>query len=173
MKKNKTKLIVITALFTAITALSTAFISFHILPNGGYIHFGDAIIMISASILPLPFAMFTGAVGGAIGDLLTGAPQWAPFTFLIKAIVAVCFSSKGQKMLTVRNAIGFVPMAAVTIGGYYLAEALLYSNWIAPYASIPGNAFQALGNTIIFCFFSVALDKFKFKNNVNRLFLIK
>lgn len=169
MKKNKTRLIVITALFTAITALCTAFISFHVLPNSGYIHFGDAIIMIAASILPLPFAVFTGAVGGAIGDLLTGAPQWAPFTFVIKALVALCFSSKGQKMLTARNAIGFIPMTAITIGGYYLAEALIYGNWVAPYVSIPGNAFQSIGSAIIFCIFSVALDRFKFKNSVNSL----
>ena len=165
MKKNKTRLIVITALFTAITALCTAFISFHVLPNSGYIHFGDAIIMIAASILPLPFAVFTGAVGGA----MTGAPQWAPFTFVIKALVALCFSSKGQKMLTVRNAIGFIPMTAITIGGYYLAEAFIYGNWVAPYVSIPGNAFQSIGSAIIFCIFSVALDRFKFKNSVNSL----
>ena len=169
MKKNKTRLIVITALFTAITALCTAFISFHVLPNSGYVHFGDAIIMIAASILPLPFAVFTGAVGGAIGDLLTGAPQWAPFTFVIKALVALCFSSKGQKMLTVRNAIGFIPMTAITIGGYYLAETLIYGNWVAPYVSIPGNAFQSIGSAIIFCIFSVALDRFKFNNSVNSL----
>ncbi|CDG01693.1 ECF transporter S component [Clostridium chauvoei] len=56
---DKTKRIVLTALFAAIICITTAFI-FHIPTgmNGGYIHIGDAFIYIAASLLPTPYAIF-------------------------------------------------------------------------------------------------------------------
>ena len=164
-----TRLIVITALFTAITAVCTAFLSFRVLTNEGYIHFGDAIIMLSAALLPTPYAVFVGAIGGGVADLLAGAPLWAPFTLVIKAVVALCYSSKGEKLFTIRNAVGFFPMTVITIGGYYLAEALLYGNWQTPVFAIYGNVIQSVGSVIIFSVFALALDKVNFKNKTLKL----
>ena len=31
---------------------------------------------------------------------------------------------------------------AIKVAGYYIAEAVIYQNWIAPAASIPGNLVQ-------------------------------
>ena len=47
--------------------------------NGGYIHLGDALIYLAAVLLPAPYAMAAGAIGGGLADLLT-APVWAPAT---------------------------------------------------------------------------------------------
>ena len=43
----------------------------------------------------MPWAMLTGAVGGAVADLLT-APIWALPTFLIKAVICLPFTRKKQ-----------------------------------------------------------------------------
>lgn len=58
-------LITVTGLFAAMIALMTAYI-FHIPygANGGYIHFGDALIYIAAVLLPRPYALAAAAIGG-------------------------------------------------------------------------------------------------------------
>ena len=61
--KNSTKhiqLICVTGLFAAMIAIMTAYIC-HIPygANGGYIHFGDALIYLAAVFLPKPYAQVT------------------------------------------------------------------------------------------------------------------
>ena len=76
-------LLTVTGLFAAIITLMTAYIC-HIPygANGGYIHFGDALIYVAAVILPRPYAMAAAAIGGGLADLLT-APMWAQATIII------------------------------------------------------------------------------------------
>ena len=78
-----------TALFAALICVTTAYI-FHI-PfgvNGGYVHIGDSLIYLAAAFLPTPYAMFAGAIGGAMADILT-APVYAPATFIIKMLISL------------------------------------------------------------------------------------
>ena len=85
--QNRSLLLCITGLFAAMITLMTGFI-LHIPygANGGYIHFGDALIYIAASILPRPYAIAAAVIGGGLADLMT-APIWAPATIIIKFLV--------------------------------------------------------------------------------------
>ncbi len=92
-KTNKLILLVLSALFAAMITVMTAFL-FHI-PigvNGGYLHFGDALIYLAASMLPAPYACTAAAVGAGLADIVSGAPIWAPFTLVIKACIALLFT---------------------------------------------------------------------------------
>ena len=82
----------VTAVLAALITLMTAYIC-HVPvgANGGYVHFGDALIYIAAAILPLPYACAAGAIGGGMADLLT-APVWAPATIIIKMLICLPFS---------------------------------------------------------------------------------
>ena len=93
----------VTAVLAALITLMTAYIC-HVPvgANGGYVHFGDALIYIAAAILPLPYACAAGAIGGGMADLLT-APVWAPATIIIKMLICLPFSSKANKIVTKRN----------------------------------------------------------------------
>lgn len=166
MKRSQTKLLVLTAVFTAFTAVCTAFVSFPVLTNGGYIHIGDAIILLASAVLPTPYAVFVGAVGGAMGDIILGSAVWAPFTLVIKALLALCISKKTDKIICSRNLLGFIPVFLITTVGYYLSEALLFSNYITPLGSIWGNAVQAIGSIIIFTAVAIAFDKTDFKKKI-------
>ena len=75
---NSAARMTLTGLFAAMITLMTAYIC-HIPygANGGYIHFGDALIYIAAVLLPRPYALAAAAIGGGLADLLT-APMWAP-----------------------------------------------------------------------------------------------
>ena len=85
---------VTTGLFAAMITVMTAYIC-HIPygANGGYIHFGDALIYVAAVFLPRPYALAAAAIGGGLADLLT-APMWAPATIIIKMLITLPITSK-------------------------------------------------------------------------------
>lgn len=169
MNKREIRILVITALFTALTAVCTAYISVPMPGGAGYVHFGDAVIMLAASLLPFPYALFVGAIGGAIADLIV-FPVYAPFTFVVKLLLALCYSSKKDKIVASRNIIAFIPTAIITIGGYYLTEVFLSDNWVSPLlGTMPGNAVQVIGSIVIFLVFGFALDKLNFKKYIEKV----
>ena len=114
MKENKVQFIAITAMAVALTYVFTAFVNVRlpIAANGGLIHLGNVPLFIMAIL----FGKKTGAIAGGVGmglfDLLSGWTAWAPFTFIIVGIMG------------------------------YIAEIILYGNFIAPISSVPGNVVQ-------------------------------
>ena len=154
----KLKYITLAGLFAALIALFTAYI-LHI-PAGpnGYIHLGDALIYLAAALLPAPYAMAAGAIGGGLADLLT-APMWAPATVIIKILIVIPFTSKHNKLLAKRNLLAPVIAMLITITGYYFAELILYGKETAFLISVTSNSVQGLGSTVVFYILGAALDK--------------
>ena len=167
-KKQSIKHLTIAALFAALIAVFTAFI-FHIPikigANTAYLHFGDAFIFRAASLLPMPYAVTAAALGGALGDLMCGAAVWMPFTFVAKALIALMFTKKG-KIINKRNIFAIFLSLIITVVIYYIAEALIYGNWITPALSVLGNVVQIVGSGIIYLVLGLALDKTKIKNMI-------
>lgn len=158
--------LVFAALFAAAITVMTAYIlHIPIGTGGGYIHLGDTLIYLAATLLPLPWGVAAAAIGAGLADLLT-APAWVLATVIIKSILALLFSSKGDRLLSLRNAIAPVIALVVTSGGYYVAEGILYGNWITPLASIPANLIQAGGSAILFYVLALALDKARIKHRL-------
>lgn len=157
---------VVTGVFAAMITIMTAYIC-HIPygANGGYIHFGDSLIYLAACILPTPYAMIAAAIGGGLADLLT-APMWAIPTIIIKMLISLPFTCKNSKIVNKRNVLCLIAAALISNVGYYIAEAVLFGNWIAPMASMPGSVIQATGSAITFLIIGVALDKVNFKSKV-------
>lgn len=167
MKQKRSVLhLVLAALFAALIAVFTAWL-FHIPikigANTAYLHFGDAFIFLAASLLPTPYAAAAAAIGGGLADVFCGAAIWAPFTFVIKALIALCFSAKGDRLLSKRNLLAPLPALILTVGGYYVAEAVLYGNWVAPALSILGNVVQIVGSTVIYILLCLALQRFRIR----------
>lgn len=162
MSKKSVRNLVMAALFAALIAVFTAWL-FHIPikigANTAYLHFGDAFIFLAASLLPAPYACAAAAIGGGLADLLCGSVIWAPFTVVIKALITLCFSSRSDRLLTRRNLLAALPALVITVGGYYLAEAILYGNWVAPVLSIWGNVVQIVGSAVIYVLVALALQK--------------
>ncbi|HEX3025909.1 MAG TPA: TIGR04002 family protein, partial [Clostridia bacterium] len=125
MHKNNIEKLTFTAVFIALIFVTTAYI-LHIPVGNGYIHLGDSLIYLAASFLPAPFAIAAAALGAGMSDALTGFPQYVLFTMLIKPLNALCFSQKGDKLLTTRNRIAPFISAPITVVGYYLADVIHY-----------------------------------------------
>ena len=163
-KKNvneNMKYLVLTAIFSAMVYVLTAFVK--IPTHQGYIHVGDGIIYLAAALLPMPYAMITGALGAGLSDYLSGYPMWVLPTIIIKALGVVAFSSAGQNIVTKRNIFAMVPAAIVCIGGYYLAAVALYGDWGAALVDIPTNGIQCVASAALFLFLGFSLDKLSFK----------
>lgn len=164
--------IVIAAMFAAMIAVTTAFVQIKT-PTGGYVHLGDSMIYLTASFLPLPYAVAAAAVGGGIADLLV-YPETIIYTVIIKALNAVFFSSKSDKLLTKRNALMTIPSGLVTVIGYSLSKlirmliagdsfqsAVANALW-----KMPENAIQATASALIFLLVAAAFDKADIKKRM-------
>jgi uncharacterized repeat protein (TIGR04002 family) len=163
-KQDKVRLLCISGVVAAIIYIFTAF--FHIPSHTGYTHVGDAFVYLAGSVLPAPYAMCAGAVGGVLADVLGGYALWAPGTGIIKALTALCFSRKGSTILPPRNRWAIAPAFVLCVGGYYVYEALLYGNWVSPLAAIPGNLLQSAASTALYVALALAIDKAKGKSKL-------
>lgn len=173
---DRTLRIVIAAMFAAMIAVMTAFVQIKT-PTGGYVHLGDSMIYLAASFLPLPYAVLASAIGGGIADLLV-YPETIIYTIIIKAVNAVFFSAKGDKLLTRRNALMTIPSGVVTVVGYSLSKLIrqllagdsFHSAIVTALWKIPENSIQAVASALIFIVIALALDKADIKKRMLRDF---
>lgn len=168
MKKN----LVLAGLLAAMVCIAT-YLSFPTGINNGYVHLGDAVIYLAAALLPTPYAVAAAAIGAGVADLML-APIWAPFTIVIKAVMAILFTAKKDRILCRRNAIAPVLAGVVCIVGYFIAEVVIMwaggSNLLAAatasIASIPFNAGQALASGVAYVLLALALDRLQIKQRL-------
>ena len=165
MKENKVQFIAITAMAVALTYVFTAFVNVRlpIAANGGLIHLGNVPLFIMAIL----FGKKTGAIAGGIGmglfDLLSGWVSWAPFTLVIVGLMGYVIGTIEEKPLvknTLANRIISIILAIIIkIVGYYIAEVILFGNFLAPVGSIPGNIIQVGVAAVISLFLIVPLKR--------------
>ena len=168
MKKRNSRLynLTLTGIFAALITIFTAYIG-HIPVgvNGGYVHFGDTLIYLAAAILPMPYAMAAGAIGGGIADLLT-APAWTIATVIIKSLIVIPFTYKGTSILNKRNYVAPVIAYLISGTGYFLAEAIIFGVKAAFFSSMAGSLIQSGGSMIFFLILGKTLDKVNLKSKV-------
>ncbi len=155
--RENLKHLVMAALFSAMVYVMTALV--RIPTSQGYIHIGDAVIYLAASLLPMPYAIMTGAVGAGLADYLSGFPMWVVPTMIIKALTAALFTSLKPRIVNKHNMIALVPAAVLCVGGYYLAAVLLYGDWGAALVDIPTNLIQSAASAALYIFVAFSLDK--------------
>ena len=158
----KTKNLVTAALMAAITCLVTGYI-LHIPVGNGYVHIGDAIIYLSASILPLPYALVCGAIGAGLADFTTGAFIWVIPTVIIKPLSALFFSSKSDRIITVRNVIAAFLGGVIGTALYMLADGIIFGNMKAAVVLTGIGFIQPVGSFIVYIILGFVLDKVGFK----------
>lgn len=161
-----TRLITLSAVFAAMTFALTMFV--HIPTAKGYIHIGDAVIFIAASLLPKPYAMASAAIGASLSDALSGYWIWVPATFVIKALTALAFTSKKKKILCAHNFTALVPALVLCVGGYGLYSGLvIYGSLPAGFIDAPANLFQTAASAAVYIALSATLDKSGIKKKIH------
>lgn len=157
------QIMVVTAMFIALTYVITTYINVRIpflAANGGLVHLGNVPVFLAAVLYGKRTGALTGAIGLGLFDLTNGWIAWAPFTFVICGLIGLAYGWIVEKNDGLLGQIAAVLAAVVIkIAGYYIAEGLIYGNWVAPAASIPGNIVQIVLAGIIAIPITIALKK--------------
>lgn len=166
--KQSTRFLVTTALFSAAIAATTAYVLHIPLPTGGYIHVGDALIYLAACLLPTPWAIAAGAIGGALADLLT-APMWAPATMVIKALICLPFTAKRETVLGARNGLAIIVAGLLSPTLYGFVNVFFAQSWTAFLPQFFGTLIQGVGSGIVFLVLAIACDRAELKRRLSHL----
>lgn len=105
--------------------------------------------------------MIAGGIGMGLFDMISGFwATWAPFTLVIVGLMGFAVGKITEKRNSyVVNLIAIIVAAVIKVAGYYIAEGVIYGNWVAPVSSIPGNLVQVGVAAIIVLPISVRLKK--------------
>ncbi|MGE7608945.1 ECF transporter S component [Peribacillus frigoritolerans] len=158
--------LIINAMLIALVFLSTFFLNIKlpIAANGGLVHLGTAMLFIASILFGPKKAALAGAIGMGLFDIVGGWALWAPITIVARGlqgyIVGKIAWSKGRNGTSIAfNVIATIVSIPFMIAIYYIGEGILYGNWIAPLASIPGDLVQNILGIIVAVPVCVALKK--------------
>ena len=151
--KIQLRTFVVAALFIALTYIFT-WINVNLLPwipgGGGLTHLGNIPLFIAAILFGKKTGALVGGIGMALFDWTSAYYAWAPATLIINLLMGFVFGlivENREKLKWYILAVGSAIIIKVV--GYYIAEGIIYGNWIAPVASIPANIIQVVVAAII------------------------
>ncbi len=167
---EKTNTLVMTAMMTCLVLLTTY--TFKIpTPFQGYVHLGDAMIFLSVLVVGRKNGAVAAAFGSALADLLGGYVAFAPWTFVIKGLMAfvmgICIDyiakKKGKTLklfgVPVVEIVGMAIAGLVMVAGYGVADAVLAGNIMSGILSMPANCGQFIAGMVIASALASALYK--------------
>lgn len=148
--------IALTAVFAALTFVATYFIKVPIPATSGYVHPGDAIVILCGIFLGKKKGFLATGIGSCLADLLGGYMIYVAPTFVIKAFVAFFAAMIFEytvKLLKKSGKKSFVP-AAILAGladiilvplGYFAFETVIYGFAAAAAGMLPNLGQAAFG----------------------------
>ncbi|MGE5627839.1 MAG: ECF transporter S component [Solirubrobacterales bacterium] len=174
---RRTLSIVQTSLMIAIIALVTMTVK--IPTYTGYTHLGDSMIFLSVILLGKKKSIVASAAGMCLADMLSGYLVWAPFTLVIKGIMALVAAlivyrgnNKGDNVPN--NILAFVVAGIWMVVGYLFAGAFVATYTLTEHLSlmqglilslkdVPANIVEVLVGIIIAVPMSKMIKKSKYK----------
>lgn len=168
--------LVLTGLMAALVMAATSFFKIPVPATNGYVHLGDAFVFLSVLILGRRNGTLAAATGSGLADLIGGYAHWVPWTFAIKGLMAFAFGTilivinkrtgnAGSSETEMQRSTGLLTASAmalsslIMIAGYFTAQRIIYGNFAAPLAALPGNIAQAAAGVLIAELASTALRK--------------
>lgn len=166
MRDRKTKLLVFSALFAALCCVTT--LVPHIpTPLGGYIHAGDALVILSAFVLGPLWGALAAGLGSALADIVTGYMLYAPGTFVIKALMALIagliLRGAPFRKTAVNAMLAGLTAELFMVCGYFIYEYFFLGYGPGVIANVPMNAIQGAFGMIAgtALFLALPTDKLK------------
>ncbi|GEN83077.1 membrane protein [Sporosarcina luteola] len=164
----KTFDLVLTAILSTLVLVTTMFINIKLpIGQGGLIHLGTATLFIVAILFGPKKGALAGAIGMGLFDIFGGWIIWAPTTIIARAlqgyIVGKIAWSNGHRGDSVKlNILAAVASTPVMLAVYYIGQGIMYNNWVAPLASIPGDIIQSVVGLLVAIPLCLALKKTPF-----------
>ena len=167
MKDNTTKKIVFAALLAALACVATMIIKIPT-PLGGYIHAGDAVVVLAGFLVGPVWGALAAGLGSALADVISGYVLYAPGTFVIKAVVALLagwiIGTKLIKNEFAKALVAGIIGGIVMVGGYMLYEAVFMGFGVGAAANIPMNCIQGAFGAVAGAALYIALSKTNYFN---------
>ena len=148
-----TRQLTLTAMMTAFVFVAT-FVPKIPIPLG-YAHLGDAAIFLAVMFCGRRVGIFSGVIGSALADLLSGFPIWILPTMFIKAAEAEIFFRLHEKNFL----LGLIVASLIMTAGYTLTGAFLYDSLSAGLASTPGLLLKSAVNIFVVIILSAAIRR--------------
>lgn len=165
MKDKTIRKLVFAALFAALSCVATMVIRIPT-PIGGYIHAGDAVVLLSAFLLGPWWGAAAAGLGSGLADLIAGYGLYVPGTFAIKFLVALLGGAllrcKFVSSDAVRAVIAGVAGEIVMVLGYLGYEALILGYGAAAVGGVPMNCIQGAFGVVAGAALYAALSRTKF-----------
>ncbi|MFV0362838.1 MAG: ECF transporter S component [Suipraeoptans sp.] len=143
-----------TALFAALVCVATSVIKIPTPGTSGYVHPGDALVILSGVLLGPVGGFFAAGIGSALADLFGGYIVYVPITFVIKGLSALFaglvfkHTVNSEKLQYPLVFIAGVINTVMVVGGYLLAESVLYSQGAALAGVVP-NLIQGIAGIVL------------------------
>ena len=161
----KTKNLIMSAVFAAIVCIATMVVKIPL--AFGYVNLGDCFVLLSAFLLPMPYLLFPAAIGSCLADIFSGYAVYAPATFIIKGLMALCAYFIFKSLKRVKPIWAYLLSAIVAeiimVLGYLVFETFLYGFTVA-IVNVPFNSLQGLVGIITAVVSANILKKIKFFN---------
>ena len=168
--RNQIATMVMTALMMCLVMIATMFIKVPIPFTQGYVHLGDSMIFLAVLILGKKSGALAAGAGSALGDIIGGYAFWAPWTLLIKLVMAWILGSFVERMeksgknqqegrISVGEVIGMVIAGLEMTAGYYVTEAVMSGYFFAALSGVPWNIGQFAVGMVLACILASALCK--------------
>ena len=168
MSDNKIRKMTLSALFMALTCVATMIIKIPTPGTGGYVHLGDAFVILSGILLGPVYGAIAGGIGSALADLLGGYFIYVSITLIVKAAMAAGVGliyhkyAKNLHSQFVKCILCGVYATILVAAGYLFFESFMYGS--AALASVPANLGQGLSGLIISTILLPILQKIRIMN---------
>lgn len=168
---DKTGKLVLTALMVCLVLLATYIIKIPSPFTQGYVHLGDTMIFLSVLLLGKKGGAAAAGLGSALADLMGGYAAYAPWTFIIKGLMAFIMGVFIEMMLKKKKhhvKIGSVPLieilgmviaGIVMVAGYAIVDGVFAGNMLAGLLGAPFNVGQFAVGLVLATILAMALYK--------------
>lgn len=169
--RTKTMDLVLTAILSTIVLVSTVFINIKLpIGQGGLIHLGTGALFTAAILFGPKKGALAGAIGMGLFDIFGGWIIWAPTTIIARALQGyivgkIAWSNGHRGDNSKLNILAAVASTPVMLAVYYIGQAIMYNNWAAPLASVPGDLIQSAVGLLIAIPLCITLKKTPFFRN--------
>ena len=148
--------LVLTSLMICLILLGTIMFRIPVPMTQGYVHLGDAMIYLAVLLLGRRNGAAASALGSAMGDILGGFAFWAPWTLVIKFLMAYVTATVIRRIesapkhavahskmgINIRIASAMAAGGLIMCAGYLIAERIMYGSWALAAISLPWNIGQ-------------------------------
>ena len=169
MKDKTVRKLVFAALFAALSCVATMVIRIPT-PIGGYIHAGDAVVLLAGFLLGPWWGAAAAGLGSGLADLIAGYGLYVPGTFAIKFIVALVagclLRSSFIRSTPLRAVVSGVVGEVLMVLGYLAYEALALGYGAAAVGGVPMNLIQGAFGVVAGSALYIALSKTKYFENI-------